>query len=153
MDTISTSPLKIRGAQRVSDVLYLKPNPSPLPVIFTPLSDDQEAEVPAVYLLRQNYHNPFNPTTTIEFELPQPSIVTLKIYNIMGQEVATVLDHEEMDDGTQEVEFDAQSLASGVYLYRIMAEGITDEEVDDSTRREGTVSRTFVSVKKMLLIK
>ncbi len=99
--------------------------------------------IPAIYALNQNYPNPFNPTTVLSFDLPEASIVTLKIYNVLGQEVASVLNQQEFSEGLQEVEFDASTLASGVYLYRIAAEQITDEGV----------GQTFTQVKKMLLMK
>lgn len=69
--------------------------------------------------------------------------MTLKIYNILGQEVATVLDHQVMDEGNQELEFDGSRLASGVYFYRILAEGFDEEGF----------TKEYQSVKKMLLIK
>jgi len=105
---------------------------------------DEPITVPDVYALGQNYPNPFNPTTNITFSLPTTSIVTLKIYNLLGQEVATLLDREEITAGDEEVEFDASTLASGVYLYRIVAEEITDD---------GGVGQTFTQVKKMVLMK
>jgi len=104
------------------------------------------SELPTQFTLYQNYPNPFNPTTTIEFDLPEPAFVTLKVYNILGQEVATLLDHEEYDEGSYDIEFEAQNFASGVYFYRIVTEGIYDEE-------EEVIGQTFTSVKKMLLLK
>jgi hypothetical protein len=75
---------------------------------------------PAQYKLMQNYPNPFNPVTNIEFALPEDGIVTMKVYNLLGQEVATLIDHELMDEGTNEVSFDASALSSGVYYYRMI---------------------------------
>jgi hypothetical protein len=106
----------------------------------------QNGYVPDVFTLYQNYPNPFNPTTTISFTLSQSSLVTVKIYNVIGQEVATLLNREEMEDGDQEVDFNANNLPSGVYFYYLRAEGIPDED-------EGVVSQTFTAVKKMLLVK
>jgi|GEM_PF-4388700 len=77
------------------------------------------------FSLAQNYPNPFNPTTTIRFEIPVGAIhelplqTTLKIYNILGQEVATLLNNEEMEIGEHEITFDASGLTSGVYFYRL----------------------------------
>jgi hypothetical protein len=102
--------------------------------------------VPEIFTLYQNYPNPFNPTTTIEFYLPAQSFVTLKVYNMLGQEVATIVDREDMEDGYQELNFDAGNLSSGVYFYRLVAEGIPDEE-------SGIAGQTFTSIKKMVLIK
>jgi hypothetical protein len=76
---------------------------------------------PEEYRLMQNYPNPFNPTTTIEFALPEDAIVSISIFNVLGQEVAKLVDHELMDEGTNEVTFDATSLSSGVYYYRLVA--------------------------------
>jgi len=110
-----------------------------------------EAEVADLHLepegfsLMQNYPNPFNPVTTIEFNLPEASIVTLKVYNILGQEVATLVDREPFQTGYQEVRFLANGLASGVYFYRITAESLDDN---------GTpTGQSFVQVKKMILLK
>jgi hypothetical protein len=89
---------------------------------------------PLVYSLAQNYPNPFNPSTQIEFSLPKQSSVTLKVYNILGQEVATLLGNTTMTGGTHSVMFNARGLASGMYFYRLQAGSFTD-------------------VKKMLLLK
>ncbi len=96
----------------------------------------QQIVEPEKYSLSQNYPNPFNPTTTIEFNLKENALVTLKIYNILGQEVATLVNHEQMESGNQAVDFDATRLASGVYYYRLV--------VNDGQ---------FQQVKKMMLIK
>jgi hypothetical protein len=65
-----------------------------------------------------NYPNPFNPTTKIKFELNTPGNTTLKIYDVLGKEVA-VLVNDYLSSGTHEINFDASSLASGMYLYKI----------------------------------
>ena len=75
---------------------------------------------PTDYRLGQNYPNPFNPTTTIRFGLPERSTVTIKVFNLLGGEVATVVDGI-FDAGERAVEFDAANLASGVYVYRLQA--------------------------------
>ena len=84
------------------------------------------------YMLYHNYPNPFNPTTTIRYEIPQDGVVTIKIYDILGQEVATLLNEFKKAD-RYEVEFNAAGLASGVYIYRI--------KVND-----------FIESKKMILL-
>ncbi len=89
--------------------------------------------VPESYELAQNYPNPFNPTTNIEFDVAQQGKVTLKVFNILGEEVVTVID-KVMPAGHQSVTFDGASLATGVYFYRL--------EVND-----------FAQTKKMLLMK
>ncbi|GEM_PF-4824263 len=90
-------------------------------------------EVTKDFLLEQNYPNPFNPSTNIRFQIPTDGNVTLRIYDILGREVVTLV-NEKLTAGEHEVMFDASKLASGVYLYRIEAGNYTD-------------------IKKMLLIK
>lgn len=73
--------------------------------------------------LKQNYPNPFNPTTTIPFVLDEKANVTLKIYNLLGQEVATVVDNKVKYAGYNAVQFDASNLTAGMYLYRLNVNG------------------------------
>jgi hypothetical protein len=82
-------------------------------------------DVPGALLLEQNYPNPFNPSTTIRYELSEQGLVALKVYNLLGQEVATLVD-EEQEAGSYQVQFDGTSLASGVYLYRLRAGGFVE---------------------------
>ena len=101
-------------------------------------------ETPATFALLQNYPNPFNPTTTIQYALPRQSNVTMKIYNLLGQEIIT-LRNELQDAGTYNVVWDGRTtsgarIASGVYFYRIEARP-TDE------------GASFFSIKKMVLLK
>ncbi len=81
--------------------------------------------LPTEYSLKQNYPNPFNPTTTIIYSLPEASDVRLDIYNILGQNVATLVD-EYRQAGTHEVTWNANGIASGVYFYRLTAGEYTD---------------------------
>jgi hypothetical protein len=90
--------------------------------------------VPKEFVLEQNYPNPFNPSTMIRFSIPEESKVTLKVFNMLGQEVVALLNGQQMNAGSYAVNFDASSLANGMYLYRI-----------DTERHS--------AVKKMLLIK
>ncbi|MCL5028589.1 MAG: T9SS type A sorting domain-containing protein [Bacteroidetes bacterium] len=78
--------------------------------------------LPAKFSLSQNYPNPFNPTTTINYLLPQTSFVTIKVYDVLGNEVATLV-NEEKKAGSYSVQLSAVSkqLASGVYFYRMRA--------------------------------
>jgi hypothetical protein len=99
-----------------------------------------EGSQPEAYSLDQNYPNPFNPTTQIAFNLVDKGFVTVKIFNMLGQEVATLANHEEMTAGANAVTFDASSLASGAYFYRI---AVNDEA--------GALK--FQAVKKMMLVK
>lgn len=83
---------------------------------------DEDLHLPDEYALDQNYPNPFNPTTKIDFSIPQNQHVTLEVYNVMGQRVATLVD-QDMQAGTHTASFDARGLASGVYMYRLNAGG------------------------------
>ncbi len=79
-----------------------------------------ENYIPYKFELLQNYPNPFNPATTIKFTIPKHSFVTLKIFDLLGREISTIV-NEEKTNGVYEVEFDASNLASGVYIYQIKA--------------------------------
>jgi len=79
---------------------------------------DETAGIPEEFNLYQNYPNPFNPTTTIRFELKQSGQTVLKIYDLLGKEVFRLVD-EELSAGSYKVTFDANSLPSGIYFYRL----------------------------------
>jgi len=81
--------------------------------------------IPCEYLLSQNYPNPFNPTTTIKYSIPELSFVTIKIYDVLGSEVATLV-NEEKSEGSYELNWNAVNLPSGVYFYRIQAGNFID---------------------------
>jgi hypothetical protein len=83
-------------------------------------SYEVEADVnsPAVFSLEQNYPNPFNPSTDISFSLAEAGLVKLTIYNLLGQEVTTLL-NENREAGLHTVTFDASSLTSGAYFYKL----------------------------------
>ena len=80
--------------------------------------------IPTSYSLSQNYPNPFNTTTLIKFDVPQSDLVTLKVYDLLGQEVATLV-NEEVDAGYHQVTFNASDLTTGIYFYTVNAGGFT----------------------------
>jgi hypothetical protein len=122
MDTLSAIPLKVKPVRSLFSVSYLLPSADPPTVLprFEAVAADQEN--PTQFVLNQNYPNPFNPSTTIEFILPEPSIVTLRIYNVLGQEIAHPITRQLMDDGQQAIQFDGSRLSTGVYFYQLVAE-------------------------------
>jgi hypothetical protein len=91
------------------------------------------SELPNQFSLSQNYPNPFNPTTVISFQLAVNSFASLKVYDVLGREVATLV-NEELKPGTYEVDWDGSNFPSGIYFYSLVADG-------------------FVETKKMVLIK
>jgi hypothetical protein len=135
--------LALRGVHNIADVPILVEDAGVKPRIVTPQSGSL-TEAPVEFALYQNYPNPFNPLTTIEFSLPDPSIVTMKVYNTLGQEVTTLIDQEEMSAGTQAVQFDASGISSGVYFYRVNATAIDEN---------GAHLQRYNVVKKMLVVK
>jgi PKD repeat protein len=96
-------------------------------------SVEDENQLPSEFSLAQNYPNPFNPTTIIKYSIASETVVTLKVYNILGTEIATIV-NEKKTPGFYELNFGGEKLPSGVYVYRIEA-------------------GNFTSSKKMLLIK
>ena len=78
------------------------------------------APLPGEFSLAQNYPNPFNPKTRIEFSLPADAKVVIKVFNILGEEVASLVDRA-LEAGYQSVDWDAANMPSGIYLYRITA--------------------------------
>jgi hypothetical protein len=98
-----------------------------------PSASEEPLELPAAWSLDQNYPNPFNPLTEIRFAMPRAEFVMLKVYNLLGQEVATLVDGL-MQPGVHHATFDGANLASGVYLYRVK-------------------SASFSATRKMLMMK
>ena len=101
--------------------------------VISNVKNNNPTAIPTIFELQQNYPNPFNPTTNIEFWIAEFGLVSLKVYDVLGREVATLVNEEKIA-GMYEVNFDASSIASGVYIYKIRA-------------------GEFVSFKKMLLLK
>jgi len=144
MDTTNSGLGKIGGGKYLvkGTTDYLSKLNNILQSKFGINDEDKEQIIPKEYSLYQNYPNPFNPTTTIKFDIPaslNPSQggtlrnVTLKVYDILGREIVTLVD-EPKNEGRYEVIFNASSLASGVYVYKLQA-------------------GDFVSSKKMILLK
>lgn len=96
------------------------------------LSDNNDGN-PVRFFIQQNYPNPFNPSTVISYQLPVNSTVSLKIYDLLGREIATLV-NEEQSAGWKEVEWNASAFSSGFYFYKLQA-------------------RNFVDIKKMMLLK
>ncbi|MBN2008637.1 DUF4397 domain-containing protein, partial [candidate division KSB1 bacterium] len=94
----------------------------PDPPLTTDISDGSISAVPKEYDLDQNYPNPFNPSTEIQFSLPIRSFVSLKVYNMLGQEMANLV-NQELSAGVHRVILDAANFESGVYFYRLEADG------------------------------
>ena len=84
------------------------------------IKEKSQNTFPNSFVLSQNYPNPFNPSTKIEFVIPKSSFVNLKVYDVLGREVA-ILVNEEKQPGIYEVNFDASGFSSGVYFYRLRA--------------------------------
>jgi hypothetical protein len=99
-----------------------------------PTGVDEEANIPTEFSLKQNYPNPFNPSTKISFDLPEAAQVTIKVYNTIGQLVATLASNELLNAGKYERTFDASGLPSGIYIYQLN-------------------SHKFNAYKKMLMVK
>jgi hypothetical protein len=97
-----------------------------------------KAEAIKTYALNQNYPNPFNPTTVINYQLPNDGFVTLKVYDILGRLVKTLV-NENKSEGRYSVEFNGSNLASGVYIYQLKVNGAS--------------GRNFSSTKKLMLLK
>lgn len=93
------------------------------------------AGLPQEYALYQNYPNPFNPVTIIGFDMPKNGAITLNIYNVLGQQVASLISNAEFAAGRYKVPFDGTNLATGVYFYKLSA------------------AKGYVNVKKMVIIK
>ena len=89
-----------------------------------PVSVEEQTNIPHSFALHQNYPNPFNPTTTIAYSLPKREHVTLRVFNLLGQEVATLVD-EVQGAGNRSVKFSSTGLVSGIYFYRFSSESFS----------------------------
>ena len=111
--------------------------------IFEPASIKDGAISLVDFYLNQNYPNPFNPSTIIQYQIPELSFVTLKVYDVLGDEVATIVNEEKLA-GNYEVEFDASILPSGIYFYQLLVSALQS--------KDGKAG-SFIETKKMVLIK
>ncbi|QKJ98118.1 MAG: T9SS type A sorting domain-containing protein [Ignavibacteriota bacterium] len=100
-----------------------------------------EIGLPETFSLMQNYPNPFNPTTNIKYAIVNKQFVTLKVYDVLGNEVVTLV-NEYKPAGNYEINFDASELSSGVYYYQL--------KTGSSELNSG---QSFIAAKKMLLLK
>ncbi|MBM4166256.1 MAG: T9SS type A sorting domain-containing protein [Ignavibacteria bacterium] len=138
VDILYKRPLRIEGEIELDSVPFLQ-TPDTIDGKFFAEDGDANWMIPEQFSLSQNYPNPFNPSTTIRFQLSAFSNISLKIYNALGEEVATLLHNEEMEEGAYELQFDAGNLPSSVYFYRI------------NVTQDGTLR--YTETKKMLLMK
>lgn len=125
--TLSTNPALPANRIKIVPTAELPPAPPDLTV------DHAASHIPHEFALEQNYPNPFNPATVIRYQLPVKSNVTLKIYNVIGQQVATLVDGPE-EAGFKSVRWNAGAMSSGLYFYKLSA-------------------GAFLQMKKMLLVK
>lgn len=117
-------------------------------VIYRIVTDIQQISdiMPKEYQLSQNYPNPFNPLTTISFAIPKSSYITLKIVNILGEEIETLLS-KEMQSGNYNINWDGSKYTSGMYFYRLQA---TDPSTSSGSTSSGY---SFTQTKKLILMK
>jgi hypothetical protein len=90
--------------------------------IITSIQENIITEVPKKFNLYQNYPNPFNPGTTFKFDLPVSGFVKLKIYNMLGKEITTLI-NENKNAGTYEINYNASALSTGIYFYKLEFDG------------------------------
>ena len=109
--------------------------------IVTSTGDEGIPGTPANFKLQQNYPNPFNPTTKINYQIPERVFVTLKVYDVLGNEVATLV-NENQPSGVYKIEFDGNELTSGIYIYKL--------QTGDPSTNSG---QSFMDIKKMILLK
>ena len=106
---------------------------------------------PESFKLEQNYPNPFNPSTTISFSLPMRSFVSLKVFDLLGRDVATILS-EEFSAGVYSRQWNAAALPSGVYFYRLSVVPSARRDLVPTDGRDGQASN-FVETKKLVLLR
>ena len=92
--------------------------------VLPPILNVEEENLLSFYELAQNFPNPFNPTTKIKYQLPEPVFVTIKVYDVLGNEIETLV-NEERDAGSYKIDFNGLELTSGIYYYRIAADNFS----------------------------
>ncbi len=97
------------------------------------VSVEKENEIPKEFALLQNYPNPFNPSTTISFNLVEPAKVKLKVFNLLGQDILTLVQND-YNAGRHSITFDASELTSGIYVYSLIVEGVSGKHFKDSKK-------------------
>lgn len=129
--------LIIHGVKKIEDITVTGNLNSGVPIkvkVENATGIENKNLVPVEFSLKQNYPNPFNPSTTIGYTIPENGLVTLKIYNILGKEITTLV-NEEKSSGVYEVKFNAAGLPSGKYIYKL------------------TAGDKVIGIKKMILLK
>jgi len=119
-------------AQRITKLDNVTTTPL-LPKQNQSFSDPSQTVIPSKFILSQNYPNPFNPSTSIQYAVPENQFVSLKVYDLLGKEVATLV-NEEQQAGYYSIDFNSSNLATGMYIYKIQA-------------------GNFIETKKMILLK
>jgi Secretion system C-terminal sorting domain len=138
----STGPPFIGSSQAVNNKVesgFLTARVLRNPATETP--EQLSASLPTEFLLLQNFPNPFNPSTTIRYQLPVASHITLKVYDVLGREVAVLVD-ELQEAGSKSVVLNADRLASGTYFYRLQVSPM-----------DGRESGSLVTTRKLLLMR
>jgi photosystem II stability/assembly factor-like uncharacterized protein/uncharacterized protein (DUF2141 family) len=138
-DIISTSPLQLDGDKLLRTVNYLRKGTSSRTISSLSFANRSRDHQPETFSLAQNYPNPFNPATTIHFTLSSTARVSMNVFDILGKNVATLFNDDEMEEGEYEIHFDATHLPSGVYFYRL------------NVTQNGNVR--YTDTKKLLLLK
>jgi len=114
-----------KGTIRNDMGVFGGPNCSDLPQIITSVDNDGYGNIPDGFKLFQNYPNPFNPVTKIRYSIPELSFVTVKVFDVLGNELG-ILVNKEQSAGTYEIGFAGNSLTSGIYFYTLTAGNFTD---------------------------
>ena len=141
-NALSTAKIHVDGISKVlsqKGTIKVESNES---IVSVTLAPGRSKEIPEEFALQQNYPNPFNPSTVINYQLPTDNFVTINVYNMLGEVVATLVDGVQ-PAGFKSVTWEAGGMPSGIYYYRINIQSLNNERTHN----------TFTDVKKMLLLK